>query len=263
MLKQAAHQSRITRLEGHRRYIESLSAYARLFLGRIEKPDIDDIKGISPAIAIEQKVNSSNPRSTVGTTTEIYDYLKLLYARIGKTFSPVSNEIVSKDSPESILNYILHLPKDSKLIISCPVTVPKGREIEDQVNLYLHQGYSKIWKDGNIVELNEDINSEHFEIIIDRIKNDDTAENQSRILDSLELAFHEGKGMCNIINFQNGKTKIKNFNNLFSKDGIVFEEPNLDFFSFNSPYGACKRCEGFGKITVSYTHLTLPTNTTV
>ena len=244
--------------EGHRRYIESLSAYARLFLGRIEKPDIDDIKGISPAIAIEQKVNSSNPRSTVGTTTEIYDYLKLLYARIGKTFSPVSNEIVSKDSPESILNYILHLPKDSKLIISCPVTVPKGREIEDQVNLYLHQGYSKIWKDGNIVELNEDINSEHFEIIIDRIKNDDTAENQSRILDSLELAFHEGKGMCNIIEFQNGKTKIKNFNNLFSKDGIVFEEPNLDFFSFNSPYGACKKCEGFGKIMGIDTDLVIP-----
>ena len=244
--------------EGHRRYIESLSAYARLFLGRIEKPDIDDIKGISPAIAIEQKVNSSNPRSTVGTTTEIYDYLKLLYARIGKTFSPVSNEIVSKDSPESILNYILHLPKDSKLIISCPVTVPKGREIEDQVNLYLHQGYSKIWKDGNIVELNEDINSEHFEIIIDRIKNDDTAENQSRILDSLELAFHEGKGMCNIIEFQNGKTKIKNFNNLFSKDGIVFEEPNLDFFSFNSPYGACKKCEGFGKIMGIDTNLVIP-----
>ena len=244
--------------EGHRRYIESLSAYARLFLGRIEKPDIDDIKGISPAIAIEQKVNSSNPRSTVGTTTEIYDYLKLLYARIGKTFSPVSNEIVSKDSPESILNYILHLPKNSKLIISCPVTVPKGREIEDQVNLYLHQGYSKIWKDGNIVEFNEDINSEHFEIIIDRIKNDDTAENQSRILDSLELAFHEGKGMCNIIEFQNGKTKIKNFNNLFSKDGIVFEEPNLDFFSFNSPYGACKKCEGFGKIMGIDTNLVIP-----
>ena len=244
--------------EGHRRYIESLSAYARLFLGRIEKPDIDDIKGISPAIAIEQKVNSSNPRSTVGTTTEIYDYLKLLYARIGKTFSPVSNEIVSKDSPESILNYILHLPKDSKLIISCPVTVPKGREIEDQVNLYLNQGYSKIWKDGNIVELNEDINSEHFEIIIDRIKNDDTAENQSRILDSLELAFHEGKGMCNIIDFKNGKTNIKNFNNLFSKDGIVFEEPNLDFFSFNSPYGACKKCEGFGKIMGIDTNLVIP-----
>ena len=244
--------------EGHRRYIESLSAYARLFLGRIEKPDIDDIKGISPAIAIEQKVNSSNPRSTVGTTTEIYDYLKLLYARIGKTISPVSNEIVSKDSPESILNYILHLPKDSKLIISCPVTVPKGREIEDQVNLYLNQGYSKIWKDGNIVELNEDINSEHFEIIIDRIKNDDTAENQSRILDSLELALHEGKGMCNIIDFKNGKTNIKNFNNLFSKDGIVFEEPNLDFFSFNSPYGACKKCEGFGKIMGIDTNLVIP-----
>lgn len=234
--------------EGHRRYIESLSAYARLFLGRIEKPDIDDIKGISPAIAIEQKVNSSNPRSTVGTTTEIYDYLKLLYARIGKTISPISNEVVAKDSPESILNYILQLPKDSKLLISCPVSVPKGREIDDQVKIYLNQGYSKIWKEGKVVELEEGLKSEHFEIIIDRIKNDDSSENQSRILDSLELAFHEGKGMCNIIDFQKGKINIKNFSNLFSKDNLIFEEPSLDFFSFNSPYGACKKCEGFGKI---------------
>ena len=234
--------------EGHRRYIESLSSYARLFLGRIEKPDIDDIKGISPAIAIEQKVNSSNPRSTVGTTTEIYDYLKLLFARIGKTYSPVSNEIVTKDNPESILDYLLGLPKESKLMISCPVTTPNGRSIEDQIQVYLQQGYSKVWENEKVVELNENLQSENFEIIIDRIKNDNNPENQSRILDSLELAFHEGKGLCNIIQFFNDQISVKKFNNLFAKDEILFEEPSLDFFSFNSPFGACKKCEGFGKI---------------
>ena len=130
--------------EGHRRYIESLSAYARLFLGRIEKPDIDDIKGISPAIAIEQKVNSSNPRSTVGTTTEIYDYLKLLFARVGKTISPVSNKQVKKDSPEDVLNWILTLPEKSKLLITCPISPPDGRSTKDHAQVYLQQGYNKV-----------------------------------------------------------------------------------------------------------------------
>jgi len=244
--------------EGHRRYIESLSSYARLFLGRIEKPDIDDIKGISPAIAIEQKVNSSNPRSTVGTTTEIYDYLKLLFARIGKTYSPVSNEIVTKDNPESILDYLLGLPKESKLMISCPVSIPNGRSIEDQIQVYLQQGYSKVWENENVVELNKNLQSENFEIIIDRIKNDNNPENQSRILDSLELAFHEGKGLCNIIQFFNDQITVKKFNNLFAKDEILFEEPSLDFFSFNSPFGACKKCEGFGKIMGIDSDLVIP-----
>ena len=244
--------------EGHRRYIESLSAYARLFLGRIEKPDIDDIKGISPAIAIEQKVNSSNPRSTVGTTTEIYDYLKLLFARIGRTYSPVSNQLVNKDSPENILDYILKLPKESKLLISCPVTIPKGRTIKDQIQIYLQQGYSKIWEKNKIIDLNYENISGDFEIIIDRIKNDDNPENQSRILDSLELAFHEGKGSCNIIHVKENKPSLKSFNNLFIKDGILFEEPSLDFFSFNSPYGACKKCEGFGKVMGIDSDLVIP-----
>ena len=150
--------------EGHRRYIESLSAYARLFLGRIEKPDIDDIKGISPAIAIEQKVNSSNPRSTVGTTTEIYDYLKLLFARIGKTYSPVSNQVVNKDSPENILDYILKLPKEAKLMISCPVIIPNGRTTKDQIQIYLQQGYSKIWDQNKVKDLNHENISENFAI---------------------------------------------------------------------------------------------------
>lgn len=244
--------------EGHRRYIESLSAYARLFLGRIEKPDIDDIKGISPAIAIEQKVNSSNPRSTVGTTTEIYDYLKLLFARIGITYSPKSGKIVSKDSPENILDYILKLPKESKLMISCPMIIPKGRSTQDQIQIYLQQGYSKIWENDKIKDLDSENISENFEIIIDRVKNDDNPENQSRILDSLELAFHEGKGTCNIIEFIDNTVSLKSFNNLFMRDEILFEEPSLDFFSFNSPYGACKKCEGFGKVMGIDSDLVIP-----
>ena len=201
--------------EGHRRYIESLSSYARLFLGRIEKPDIDDIKGISPAIAIEQKVNSSNTRSTVGTTTEIYDYLKLLYARIGKTYSPVSNQIVTKDNPEDVLNYVLGLPEDSKLMISCPLNIPKGRTSDEQIQIYLQQGYSKLWKNGKAIALETGHEPENLDLIVDRITNDNSPENQSRILESLELGFHEGKGKCNIISFNGEKPTIKKFNNLF------------------------------------------------
>ena len=244
--------------EGHRRYIESLSSYARLFLGRIEKPDIDDIKGISPAIAIEQKVNSSNTRSTVGTTTEIYDYLKLLYARIGKTYSPVSNQIVTKDNPEDVLNYVLGLPEDSKLMISCPLNIPKGRTSDEQIQIYIQQGYSKLWKNGKAIALETGHEPENLDIIVDRITNDNSPENQSRILESLELGFHEGKGKCNIISFNGKKPIIKKFNNLFLKDEILFEEPSLDFFSFNSPFGACKKCEGFGKVTGIDSDLVIP-----
>ena len=244
--------------EGHRRYIESLSSYARLFLGRIEKPDLDDIKGISPAIAIEQKVNSSNSRSTVGSTTEIYDFLKLLFARIGKTYSPISNEIVTKDNPEDVLKYILNLPKKSKLLICFPLNIPKGRSLNEQIQIYSQQGYSKLWYNGKIIELNIDHQSENLEIIIDRITNENNPENQSRILESLELGFHEGKGRCNIITINEKGYSLKKFNNLFLKDDIVFEEPNLDFFSFNSPFGACKNCEGLGKVSGIDSQLVIP-----
>ena len=235
--------------EGHRRYIESLSSYARLFLGRIEKPDVDDIKGISPAIAIEQKVNISNSRSTVGTTTEIYDYLKLLFARIGKTLSPISNSEVKKDKPEDVLDWIMSKKKNSKLLITCNITPPKGRSMKDHLDIYLKQGYSKVWNKNKITSLDKNNNEESIQLIIDRITNDDSSENQSRILDSLELAFHEGDGNCQIILFtENNNTLSENFNNLFMSDGLMFQEPNLDFFSFNNPFGACKKCEGFGKV---------------
>ena len=234
--------------EGHRRYIESLSAYARLFLGRIEKPDVDDIKGISPAIAIEQKVNSSNPRSTVGTTTEIHDFLKLLYARIGKTISPISNEEVTRDYPEDVLQWILRLPENTKILIGAPIHIPKGRTAAEQNKIYIQQGFSKKWADKNIIELNDQPIKEEEDLIIDRVTNDSSDENQARISESLEMAFHEGKGRCKIIYF-NGKTpKEENFNQLFEKDGQVFQEPSLDFFTFNNPYGACKTCEGFGMV---------------
>ena len=207
--------------EGHRRYIESLSSYARLFLGRIEKPDIDDIKGISPAIAIEQKVNTSNTRSTVGTTTEIYDYLKLLFARVGKTYSPISNTQVKKDHPEDVLNWILKQPKKTKLIITCPISPPNGRSLKDHINIYLQQGYSKIWQKNKICSLEEFENQSPIQLIIDRVTNNDNKENQSRILDSLELAFHEGKGSCEIVTFNAEKTESINFNNLFNSNSYL------------------------------------------
>ena len=234
--------------EGHRRYIESLSAYARLFLGRMEKPDVDDIKGISPAIAIEQKVNSSNTRSTVGTTTEIYDYLKLLFARIGKTISPISNTIVTKDYPEDVINWIFNQPEKSKIAISSPIPEPKGRTLKEQINIYIQQGFSRAFQNNKIVPLTDSLllDSPLF-LVVDRVSNKKTEENKSRIYDSLEIAFHEGKGSCDVIVFSE-EIVSRNFNNQFIKDNIQFEEPSLDFFSFNNPYGACKKCEGFGKV---------------
>jgi excinuclease ABC subunit A len=234
--------------EGHRRYIESLSAYARLFLGRMEKPDVDDIKGISPAIAIEQKVNSSNTRSTVGTTTEIYDYLKLLFARIGETISPVSNSVVTKDYPEDVLNWIFTQPDKSKIAISSPIHEPKGRTLKEQINIYIQQGFSRVFQNNKIIPLTDSLLLDTpLSLVIDRVSNQKSEENKSRIYDSLEIAFHEGKGSCDVIVFSD-KIVSKNFNNQFIKDNIQFEEPSLDFFSFNNPYGACKRCEGFGKV---------------
>ncbi len=244
--------------EGHRRYIESLSAYARLFLGRIEKPDVDDIKGISPAIAIEQKVNSSNPRSTVGTTTEIHDFLKLLFARIGKTISPISQNQVTRDYPEDVLNWILQLPERTKILICSPIQIPKGRPNSDQAKVFLQQGFSKKWKDHKITSIEEGGVNDNDLLIVDRVTNEPSDENQSRISESLEIAFHEGKGKCKIVYFNNKSPVEEDFNNLFEKDGLVFQEPSLDFFSFNNPFGACKTCEGFGKIIGIDPNLVIP-----
>jgi len=240
--------------EGQRMYVESLSSYARQFLGRMEKPEVEYIKGISPAIAIEQKVNTRNPRSTVGTSTEIYDYLKLLFARIGQTYSPVSGELVKKDSVTDVVNFLLEHEEGTRVMILAPLLIRDGRSQREELTILLSKGYTRIVLNDEVVAI-EDIleNPDHYSqagnrifILIDRagIKHDDE-DTQYRLSDSVQTAFFEGEGLC-IIQIVNGVTK--NFSDKFELDGITFEEPTVNLFSFNNPYGACKRCEGFGKV---------------
>lgn len=238
--------------EGQRMYIESLSSYARQFLGRLEKPEVDYIKGVSPAIAIEQKVNTRNPRSTVGTTTEIYDYLKLLFARIGATYSPVSGKKVAKDSVTDVVEYINSHDEGTKVMVSCPLKITKQRSIKEELKVLLSKGYTRVIKGGEVAFI-EDLLEEKsiakeatFEILIDRaIVKPDDEDTQFRLADSVQTAYFEGIGDCNIRIVGQG---VKSFSDRFEADGIKFEEPSANFFSFNNPYGACRRCEGFGKI---------------
>lgn len=236
--------------EGQRRYVESLSSYARQFLGRMNKPDFDYIKGLPPAIAVEQKVNTRNPRSTVGTSTEIYDYLRMLFARIGHTYSPVSGMEVKKHTPEDILNCILSYSKGTKFVILSRLHVNKEHTFERQLQIYLQQGFSRIYHNGEFVQIEEVldenvyIDSENVYILIDRLSVDDAPDTISRINDSLETAFFEGDGSCRIVFFPSNIAY--DFSDKFEADGIRFEEPNDNMFSFNSPIGACPVCEGFG-----------------
>lgn len=234
--------------EGQRRYVESLSSYARQFLGRLDKPKVGKIEGLAPAIAIEQKVNSTNPRSTVGTTTEIYDYLKLLYARIGKTYSPISNEVVSKDSVSDILDDIKTHKEGTKMIVLSPVTIDKTRSMEQVLNLFEQQGYARILVDGEVVRINEvkDNPPASCYLVVDRVilKTDEDA--LSRLADSLETAFFEGKG--NLQLFFPDDDLYKDFSNQFARDGMTFIEPTPHLFSFNNPLGACPDCEGYGDL---------------
>ena len=239
--------------EGQRMYVESLSSYARQFLGRMEKPEVDYIKGVSPAIAIEQKVNTRNPRSTVGTTTEIYDYLKLLFSRVGDTFSPLSGEIVSRDSVTDVVNYINAQKDGSRFMILSPLKKQNGRNLKDELNILLSKGFTRVLINNEIIEIEEllsdfqeGIDFTAIKILIDRasVMKDDE-DNEFRISDSLQTAFFEGHDEC-IIQFLGQKEVY--FSDKFEADGIVFEEPSVNLFSFNNPYGACKRCEGFGKI---------------
>ncbi|WP_445733509.1 excinuclease ABC subunit UvrA [Mariniflexile sp.] len=235
--------------EGQRRYVESLSSYARQFLGRLNKPKVDYIKGIAPAIAIEQKVNSTNPRSTVGTTTEIYDYLKLLFARIGKTYSPVSGVEVKKDTVSDVLNYLKTFSEGKKLLLLAPIYLEEGRTMEDKLKALQQQGYARIKVNENVVRIDE-ANSfnkkDSVLLVVDRIIIKDEEDFQNRLADAVQTAFFEGKGECII------ETLIDNeqrpFSNKFEMDGIVFLEPNVHLFSFNNPYGACPKCEGYGDI---------------
>ena len=196
--------------EGQRRYVESLSAYARLFLGRLDKPDVDQIKGISPAIAIEQKVNTTNPRSTVGTSTEIYDYLKLLYARIGKTISPITGNQIKKDQPEEILEIINQYSKETKALIICPLIIPNGRNLETQLKITKEQGFNKLYIDNEIVSIEDSSKlktKSDIWLIIDRITCSSTEQNQTRVLESTVNAFSEGNGICAAIIFNEKKRK--------------------------------------------------------
>lgn len=239
--------------EGQRMYVESLSSYARQFLGRMEKPEVDYIRGVSPAIAIEQRVNTRNPRSTVGTSTEIYDYLKLLFARIGVTLSPVSGKPVKRDTVTDVVDWINKLSKASKIIISCPLTIPKGRKLSDELKLLLSKGYTRVLVNREPRFIEELVESKkkpsknlQIEILIDRaVTNPDDEDLNFRLADSVQTAFFEGHGDCHVN--PEGKEK-KIFSDRFELDNIRFTEPSINLFSFNNPYGACRMCEGFGKV---------------
>lgn len=240
--------------EGQRRYVESLSAYARQFMGRMHKPEVDYIKGIAPAIAIEQRVITSNPRSTVGTSTEIYDYLKLLFARIGKTYSPISGNLVTKDSVSSIIDELSAYPEDTTMTIFANLSPLNDRKLKEELSLLLQKGFVRVFFAGAMQKIeaviedkavkNKAVKEGEVQIVVDRIRLDKTDETYSRIADSLQTAFFEGKGEC-YVEIDGEK---KHYSDKFELDGILFEEPSPNFFSFNNPYGACKRCEGYGKV---------------
>jgi excinuclease ABC subunit A len=239
--------------EGQRMYVESLSSYARQFLGRMEKPEVDYIRGVSPAIAIEQRVNTRNPRSTVGTTTEIYDYLKLLYARIGKTLSPISGREVKRDTVQDVVDYINKLKEGTRVMIACPLKIEKGRKAVDELNLLLSKGFTRVLINGNVAFIEETVaaakklaKNDVLEILIDRAAVNATDEDLTyRLGDSVQTAFFEGHGDCLV--YVEGKDKTP-FSDRFELDGMLFTEPSVNFFSFNNPFGACQTCEGFGKV---------------
>lgn len=247
--------------EGQRRYVESLSAYARQFLGRMSKPECDFIKGIPPAIAIEQKVISRNPRSTVGTSTEIYEYLRLLFARIGKTYSPTSGQLVKKDSPEDIVNCMLSYPKGTRYTVLTPIIPREGRSVTEQIEMDFKQGFTRLEVDGEMVRIENYTYdaSDKVYLLVDRMSCDDSKDAISRLTDSAETAMYEGDGTCMLRFYQpNGESRLHAFSTKFEADGIKFEEPNDQMFSFNFPIGACPVCEGFGNVIGIDEHLVIP-----
>ncbi len=241
--------------EGQRRYVESLSSYARQFMGRLNKPDVESITGLSPAIAIEQKVNSHNPRSTVGTSTEIYEYLKLLYARIGKTYSPASGKLVKKHQVMDVVNHILGLPTGSTAYIVAPLHLPEGRSLEEHLNILMQQGFYRILYNGEIIKIEDfldqkkKVSEKKVKLLIDRIKVSENMDDAiGRISDSVQTAFYEGKETCQVISELDGERKEADFSSRFEADGITFEPPTANMFAFNNPYGACPTCQGFGSV---------------
>ncbi len=246
--------------EGQRRYVESLSSYARQFLGRMTKPECDFIKGIPPAIAIEQKVSSRNPRSTVGTSTEIYEYLRLLFARIGRTFSPISGVEVKKHSTEDIVNCMLQQPEGTRFTVLSPILL-RGRTLTEQLAIYLKQGFNRIEVNGENLYIDEYTPNEKDMVflLIDRMSCSTGKDTISRLTDSAETAMYEGDGACLLRFYENdGSTHLHRFSTKFEADGIKFEEPTDQMFSFNSPIGACPECEGFGRVIGIDEHLVIP-----
>ncbi|MFA5477588.1 MAG: excinuclease ABC subunit UvrA [Bacteroidales bacterium] len=241
--------------DGQRRYVESLSAYARQFLGRMHKPEVDYIKGISPAIAIQQKVNVRNPRSTVGTSTEIYEYLKLLFARIGHTISPVSGQEVVRHSVTDVVNFVVALPADTRVLITSCITSAGTRKLSAQLTVLLQQGFTRLLVGEEIIRIEDIIknpelagNAAEVEVVIDRLVVTEDNDLRSRVADSVQIAFYEGKGRCFVKVYDGDDLLSHEFSNKFEIDGITFEEPSENLFSFNNPFGACKRCEGFGNV---------------
>jgi len=250
--------------EGQRRYVESLSSYARQFLGRMSKPETDYIKGIPPAIAIEQKVNTRNPRSTVGTSTEIYEYIRLLFARIGRTISPVSGEEVKKHQVSDIVREVLSYPEGTRFAVFTPIILPEGRDMEKQLEILQKEGYSRLSIEDKVYRIQEVLGdkkllkSPNIEILIDRLVVSDDKTLKSRLADSAETAFFEGHGVCLIRIYLPEETVVKEYSKKFEADGIVFEEPSEMMFSFNNPVGACPKCEGFGKVIGIDENLVIP-----
>lgn len=242
--------------EGQRRYVESLSSYARQFLGRMNRPDVDYINGIAPAVAIEQKVNSRNPRSTVGTSSEVYEYLKLLFARIGKTFSPISGSLVKRDTVSDVTDFIASLPTGARCMLSTRLLLSEGESLVQRLSVVLQQGYTRVSINGNILQVQQILENQvapHPEseifIVIDRFTGgNQEQEYLSRIADSVESAFFEGMGTCLVEYWIGDKYHRQEFSNRFRADGMSFERPSVNLFTFNNPYGACKTCEGFGSV---------------
>ncbi|WP_367771261.1 excinuclease ABC subunit UvrA [Flavobacterium sp. WC2421] len=249
--------------EGQRRYVESLSSYARQFLGRLDKPKVEYIKGIAPAIAIEQKVNTTNARSTVGTSTEIYDYMKLLFARIGRTFSPISGQEVKKNTVTDVITDVQNFTLDSKWLLLAPIHLEEGRKLEDKLKVLLQQGFSRILVDNTMVRLDEidqhSLDNKDITLIIDRIVVKEEEEFFNRLADAVQTAFYEGKGICYLQELNSEKRY--SYSNNFELDGITFLEPNVHLFSFNNPYGACPVCEGYGNIIGIDAELVVPNTT--
>lgn len=245
--------------EGQRRYVESLSSYARQFLGRLNKPKVDYIKGIAPAIAIEQKVNSTNPRSTVGTTTEIYDYLKLLFARIGKTYSPISGNLVKKHTTADVLNLIKSYEEGERLLLLAPIVLEEGRSMTDKLKVLQQQGYARVQYENEVLRIEDALEkdlSEDIFLVVDRIVIKHEEDFYNRLADAIETAFFEGKGTTLIESLSDNKQTA--FNNKFEMDGMTFLEPNVHLFSFNNPYGACPKCEGYGDVIGIDAELVIP-----